>query len=41
VELDENSASGFKGLPIEFEPLIATFTKEEIRENPRAVLLSV
>lgn len=41
VVLDENSATGFKGLPIEFETLITTFTKEEIRENPRAVLLSV
>jgi hypothetical protein len=38
VELDDNEISGFKGLPQEFMHLISSFTKEEINENPHAIL---
>jgi len=38
VEFDETSATGFKGLPKEFESYLGVFTKEEIKENPEAVL---
>lgn len=41
VEFDETSATGFKGLPQEFEHYLGVFTKDEIKQNPEAVLQSI
>lgn len=38
VEVDENNEYGFTGLPKEFQSYVNTFTKEEIKSNPAAVL---
>jgi len=38
VEIDEESATGFKGLPKEFESYLGVFTKEEIAKDPEVIL---
>jgi hypothetical protein len=40
VEYDKKK-NGFKGLPKEFEAFLPTFTREEIMQNPEAVLQSI
>ena len=40
ISVDPNSATGFKGLPVEWEALVKSscITKEEVIEHPRQVL---